>query len=75
MSNRTWTCVPCRKSYRRVQSVETVACPHRHQSCESVHWKMRVPSPRRTKEWKAFWVAYRAEKAQLAAHNCGELRR
>ena len=74
MSNRTWTCVPCRKSYRRVQSLEAVACPHCHRSCEYVHWKMRVPSPRRLKEWEAFWAAYRAEKALLAAHHRGELR-
>jgi DNA-directed RNA polymerase subunit RPC12/RpoP len=74
VSNRTWTCVPCRKSFRRDQSVAAVACPHCHQPCEYVHWKMRVPSPRRVKEWEAFWAAYRAEKALLAAHHRGELR-
>jgi len=33
-----------------------------------------VPSPRRVKEWEAFWAAYRAEKAVLAAYHRGELR-
>lgn len=73
MSNRTWTCVSCRKSYRRVQTVTAVACPHCHQPCEYVHWKMRVPSPRRPKEWDEFWARYRAEKSLLAAHERGEL--
>lgn len=74
MSNRTWACVSCRKSFRRDQSVPAVACPHCHQVCEAVHTKMRVPSPRRVKAWDAFWDAYRAEKALLAAHSRGELR-
>ena len=74
MSNRTWTCVPCRKSYRRVQSVTAVECPHCHRPCEYVHWKMRVPSPRRAKQWDEFWAKYRAEKALLDAFSRGELR-
>ena len=74
MSNRTWTCVPCRQSFRRVQTVAAVACPHCHGPCEYVHQKIRVPSPRRVKVWAAFWAAYRAEKALLAAHHRGELR-
>lgn len=74
MSNRTWACVPCCKSYRRVQSVAAVACPHCHEPCEYLDWKMRVPSPRKVKEWEGFWVAYRAEQALLATHRRGELR-
>lgn len=74
MSNRTWACVPCRKSYRRAQSVEAVVCAECHQPCEAVPWKLRVPSPRRDKEWEAFWAAYRAEKALLEAYRRGELR-
>jgi hypothetical protein len=74
MSNRTWTCVPCRKSFRRLSTVIALACPHCHQPCEYVHLKIRVPSPRRVKEWTAFWAAYRAEKALLDASYRGELR-
>ena len=74
MSNRTWVCVPCRKSFRRVQTITAVECPQCHLPCEYVHWKMRVPSPRRAKTWDEFWVKYRAEKALLAAFRRGELR-
>lgn len=35
---------------------------------------MRVPSPRRKKEWDKFWTKYRAEKALLDAFNRRELR-
>ena len=73
MSNRTWACVQCRKSYRRVQTISSVACPECHQSCEQVEWKMRIPSPDNHKEWGEFWSAYRAEKALEAAYLQGEL--
>jgi hypothetical protein len=35
---------------------------------------MRVPSPRRKKQWDEFWTKYRAEKTMLAAYERGELR-
>jgi hypothetical protein len=35
---------------------------------------MRVPSPRKVKDWEAFWTAYRSEKALLAEHRRGTLR-
>jgi hypothetical protein len=38
-----------------------------------VHWKTRLPSPRRAKEWDEFWAKYRAEKALLDAFHRGEL--
>jgi hypothetical protein len=38
-----------------------------------VHWKIRVPSPRRAKEWEEFWIAYRAEKKLLDVHYRGDL--
>ena len=74
MSQRTWVCVPCRKSYRRAQDVQLVRCPTCGSECEYVHWKTRIPSPRRPKVWAEFWDKYRAEKATLDAFHRGELR-
>src|SRR5262245_4335397 len=74
MSNRTWTCLSCRKSYRRSQSITAVHCPTCHALCEYVHWKIRVPSPKRVKTWNEFWSKYKAEKSLLDAFNRGELR-
>lgn len=65
MSNRTWACVDCGKSYRRVQTVRIVKCSVCGQECESVHWKIHIPSPRRKKEWREFWTIYRREKRLL----------
>lgn len=75
MSQRTWVCVPCRKSYRRSQEVQSVRCPTCKAACEGVHWKIRIPSPKRRKVWEEFWDKYRAEKALLDAHQRGELGR
>jgi hypothetical protein len=74
MSQRTWVCVPCRKSYRRAQSVQSLRCPTCQAACEYVHWKIRIPSPKRSKAWVEFWTKYRAEKALLNAFHRGELR-
>ncbi len=74
MSNRTWTCISCRKSYRRSQTVDAVSCPRCHGECEYVHWKIRIPSPRQPKVWDEFWSKYREEKALLDAHRRGDLR-
>ena len=65
MSNRTWACVDCGKSYRRLQTTKLVKCSLCGQDCESVHWKIRIPSPTKKKEWLAFWTAYRREKGLL----------
>lgn len=65
MSNRTWACVDCGKSYRRVQTVRMVKCSVCGQECESVHWKIHIPSPRKKKEWLEFWTIYRREKRLL----------
>jgi DNA-directed RNA polymerase subunit RPC12/RpoP len=74
MSQRTWVCVSCRKSYRRSQEVPSVRCPTCGSDCEYVHWKIRIPSPRRQKQWDTFWTKYRAEKALLDTAQRGELR-
>lgn len=66
MSNRTWVCLNCRKSYRRSQSVESVACGICHQTCEYVHWKIHIPSPKHEKGWDQFWETYLREKALIA---------
>ncbi len=68
MSNRTWVCVPCRKSYRQTQSITSVVCPACHVPCEYVHSKIRIPSPKRSKQWDEFWVRYRAEKVLIAQY-------
>lgn len=33
--------------------------------CEYVHWKVRVSSPKREKEWKSFWSVYLKEEQLL----------
>lgn len=66
MSNRTWVCLPCEKSYRRAQSVAVVTCALCGEPCEYVHWKLHIPSPRSTKAWRTFWDQYRFEKRELA---------
>ena len=66
MSNRTWVCLTCRKSYRRVQTVPLVSCPKCKAACEYVDWKLHIPSPKREREWNEFWQKYRQEKALTA---------
>lgn len=61
MSNRTWVCVDCGKSYRRIRSVADVSCSICGKPCEYVHWKIHIPSPRKKREWEAFWTLYRRE--------------
>src|SRR3974390_3193362 len=63
MGKRTWTCVTCRKSYRRKPSLKSVECPACQQPCELVPWWMRIPSPKETKEWDTFWADFKANKA------------
>jgi len=74
MSQRTWVCVSCCKSYRRAQDLPSLQCPTCQAACENVHWKIRIPSPKRPKVWAAFWTKYRAEKALLDAFHRGELK-
>lgn len=73
VSNRTWACVPCGKTYRRSQTIQQLACPECHEACEFVHWKMRVPPAKQKKKWLDFWNRYREEKRALAAYYGGEL--
>ena len=73
MSQRTWVCLPCRKSYRR-EDVQSLRCPTCQEACEYVDWKIRIPSPKWSKAWVQFWTKYRAEKALLDAWHRGDLR-
>ena len=68
MSNRTWACVECGKTYRRPFNVSEVQCAISHRPCEYVHWKIRVPSPKHRKQWEKFWVQYLDEKQRLAEY-------
>jgi hypothetical protein len=72
MSQRTWVCVNCGKSYRRDQLVESVTCALCQEACEYVHWKIHIPSPSKPKAWKEFWEKYRAEKLVLDRYQRGE---
>ena len=75
MSQRTWVCVPCGKSYRRDQRVRSLNCSICHSPCEYVEWKIHIPSPKRRKAWDEFWKKYRAELKLVDAFNRGELRK
>lgn len=66
MNRRTHVCLTCRRSYRRDRDVAKFPCPACKRPCERVHAKLRIPSPKREKEWKRFWRIYREEKRQLA---------
>lgn len=68
MSNRTWACIECGKTYRRASNVTEVACALCREPCEYVHWNIRVPSPKRRKQWEAFWVQYNDGKQRLAQY-------
>jgi len=64
MGKRTWTCVTCRKSYRRKPSLTSVECPTCHRPCELVPLRVRLPSPKESKEWDTFWSEFKANKAR-----------
>jgi hypothetical protein len=36
--------------------------------CEYVHWKIRVPSTKRRKQWETFWIQYLDKKQRLAQY-------
>lgn len=66
MSSQTWACVACGKLYRRAHEIAApVKCAGCGEPCEYVHRKMRVPSPKKAKQWRQFWALYLQEKAEL----------
>lgn len=69
MSNRTWACIDCGKTYSRPWGVEYVPCAICRRQCQSVHWKIRVPSPKNRKIWTRFWITYLEEKRALARYH------
>ncbi len=74
MSNRTWACIPCRKTFRRIQTEALLSCPQCGAACEFVDWKMRVPPTRNVKRWIEFWNQYRQEKRTLQNFHEGTLK-
>ena len=72
MSNRTWACVDCGKTFRRDQSIDAVNCAQCGKPCEFIHWKIHVPSPKNRKAWDTFWLQYRAEKRELEFYQNGK---
>jgi hypothetical protein len=66
MSNRTWVCIKCGKTYRRDQKFnQIVKCALCKKECEYVHWKIHIPSPKNRKIWNQFWKDYTLEKQIL----------
>jgi len=59
-------CLACRRAWRKSQPARSVACAHCGEPCEYVHWKIRVPSPKRERAWRVFWKKYLAEKHLIA---------
>jgi hypothetical protein len=53
---------------------EPVTCAVCGEPCEFVHWKIRVPSPAKRRDWDRFWAEYRTEKELLSRFHRGELR-
>ena len=73
MSNRTWACIPCGKTFRRDAALDALNCAECGGACEYVEWKIHIPSPRNGKRWAAFWKQYRYDKSILEAFHKGEL--
>ncbi|WP_162059493.1 hypothetical protein [Undibacterium sp. KW1] len=65
MSNRTFACLDCKKLQRKDQNIPAFFCPHCGKESIRVHWKLRVPSPRKIKKWNSFWSRYLSELRQL----------
>lgn len=73
MSKRTWACVECGTVYRRETDGSSVRCADCGQTCESLPWKVRLPSPKKQKQWTNFWNDYHAEVAEYEAWQAGTL--
>jgi DNA-directed RNA polymerase subunit RPC12/RpoP len=65
MSNQTFACLSCRKLWRKDQNIEVFFCPVCGHECVRVHWKLHVPSPKKTKKWNSFWERYLHELRQI----------
>jgi len=48
--NRVWSCIPCRKSYRR-SAIPAYVCPICGEACEHACLGIRVPAPKHIKLW------------------------
>ncbi len=69
MSNRTWVCLTCKKSYRRDQTLAAISCALCGENCEYVHWKLHIPSPAKKRKWGVFWTEYLQEKRLIEQFN------
>lgn len=65
MSNRTFACLYCKKLQRKDQNIDSFHCPLCGRESIRVHWKLRVPAPRKKKKWDAFWSQYLFELRQI----------
>jgi DNA-directed RNA polymerase subunit RPC12/RpoP len=61
VSNRTWACVKCGKTYRRPLETMQVRCAGCGDACERIPTKIRVPSPANRSKWNQFWREYHHE--------------
>ncbi|MBU8977387.1 hypothetical protein JI752_014655 [Lysobacter sp. MMG2] len=73
MSNRTFACLNCRKLQRKPQAIAAFACPSCRSDCIRVHWKLRVPAPRKRRKWDRFWAQYLLERRTIALFHDGQL--
>ena len=74
LSNRTYACIPCGKTFRIELVRGDYSCPLCGGACESVGLKLRVPSPKNRKRWLRFWEDVREDKRTLLAWYQGELK-
>jgi DNA-directed RNA polymerase subunit RPC12/RpoP len=61
MTNQTYVCLECKKSFRQTPGRGDFRCPHCKNKCIAVHYKIRIPSPKRVREWDKFWEKYLKE--------------
>lgn len=66
MPNANWACFDCRRSVRRADDAEGVACPECGQPCESVGRTLALPSRRDEKAWRALRDRVRRDAARRA---------
>jgi hypothetical protein len=70
---RKWTCIPCRKLFRR-PAIPALFCPTCGVACNRVPPGIQVPKPSRRQAWEAFWVQFKTEESLLDAYARGVLR-
>jgi hypothetical protein len=74
VSNRTWVCIKCGKTYRRAEGTLQVRCAGCGDACESIPTKIRVPSPVNRLRWEQFWREYPEEVRIFREWKSGKLK-